>query len=98
MKSWNNKFIFAYLRRWLAQCGTTSGSSQVRVDSSNTFPSPQEIRRGKPLTQVIRRPQSPGTGKRGYGQNFAATVLLGTFVGHLKPITAENSYIDYYTV
>lgn len=79
-----------YFLRWLAHWGTCSGSSQVRDDSSNTFPSPHEISRGYPLTQVIRRPQSPGTANRGYGQNFAATLLEGTFVGHLKPTTAVN--------
>lgn len=81
---------FNYFLRWLPQCGTNSCSSQVNVDWSNAFPSPHAIKRGKPLTHVIKRPQSPGTGNLGYGQNFAATLSDGTFVGHLNPTTAEN--------
>lgn len=70
------------------QWATTSGSSQVRLWSSNSLSSPQAISLGCPSTQVIRWWQSPGTGNLGKGQNFAAWVFDGTLVGHLKPTTA----------
>lgn len=72
------------------QCGTNSGSSHVRLWSSKTLPSPQAISRGWPSTHVISLWQSPGTGKRGNGQNLAACECDGTFVGHLKPMTAAK--------
>lgn len=90
-----NEILQDYFLRWFAHCGTNSGSSQVNVDSSRTFPSPQEIKRGKPLTQVMSLWQSPGTANLGYGQNLAETVWEGTFVGHLNPTTAENNGFYY---
>jgi hypothetical protein len=68
--------------------GTSSWSSQVRLDSSSALPSSHEMSRGCPLTQVMRRRQSPGTGKRGKGRNLAETEWAGTLSGHLNPTMA----------
>lgn len=66
-------------------------SSQVNVFASKTLSSPQVMRRGCPSTQVIRRWQSPGTGKRGKGQNLAAGEPEGTLAGHENPTTAKKN-------
>lgn len=65
-------------------------SSQVKVFWSKTLSSPQVMRRGWPSTQVMRRWQSPGTGKRGKGQNLAAGDPDGTLAGHENPTTAKK--------
>lgn len=44
------------------QWGNSSGSRQLRLTESKSFPSPQVSKRGLPSTQVINLPQSPGTG------------------------------------
>jgi hypothetical protein len=74
--------------------GTSSWSSQVRVDSSSTLPASHEIRRGWPLTQVMRRPQSPGTAKRGKGRNLAEIEWAGTWSGQLNPTISEIGFTD----
>lgn len=44
-----------------------------------------------PSTHVMSLWQSPGTGNLGNGQNLAAKVFDGIFVGHLNPTTAVNN-------